>query len=161
MDTRRTNYPYFVDACLDKISSVTGSLRRSPSLRSISVRQPYIVDAASGQNAVLHGTHLDKIGRPTHETRSSPICPTAVHRCHRAGQNPVLRGRLCWTKKQHTDLSTAPALGFVQTVLRGRSAVHHSVRAVHRSVHAVHRCQKYPATLGIHCGSRAQNFYKT
>lgn len=106
-------------------------------------KTPYFMDS-----------HLDKNGRPTHGPRSSPICPITVHRCHRVGQNPVLRGRLCWTKKQHTDLSTAPALGFVQTVLRGRSAVHHSVLAVHRSVHAVHRCQKYPATLGIHCGSR-------
>lgn len=58
--------------------------------------------------------HLDKIGRPPREPRSSPICPRAVHHCQRAGQNPVLHGRPNWTKKQHTDLSTAPALVFVR-----------------------------------------------
>lgn len=163
--------PYFVDTLTDKLAVLRGRLlgqnhkpcnadasrligetwelsRNRTSWTPHSDKTPYFMDAV-----------LDKIGLRQRRAPCPRNCPGVVLRCRPFGQNPVLRGRPCWTKKQQTELSTAPALDFVPTVLRGRLAVHHSVQAVHRSVRAVHRCQNDAASCGKHCDLRTQNFY--
>lgn len=82
-----------MDACLDKISNASSPLHLSPGVQSISVRQPYFMGSAGGQNAVLHGRLFGQ-NWPS-STRAAQLSGLSQHRTSLPGGRT--KSRTSWT----------------------------------------------------------------